>query len=89
MRGRVTIGVVDCRGCVLEARLELKVGTSLQERCLVCRGRRLLSLVIVLRRRLVLNSLTGVQLCVLLRKMLKRALALHAQVQIFLHQGIP
>ena len=55
---------------IFKACLKLEVGTALQKCSLVSWWTRLLSLVIVLRRRLILYGLVLVELSVLLRKML-------------------
>ena len=65
---------------ILETSLKLEIGAALQKCSLVSGRSRLLSLVIILRRRLILYSFVLVELCVLLWKMLEWALSLHSQI---------
>jgi hypothetical protein len=63
---------------ILETCLKLEVRAALQKGSFVSRRSRLLSLVIILRRRLILYSLVLVELGILLRKMFEWALSLHS-----------
>lgn len=65
----VTISVVCI--AIFQACLELKVSAALHKCSFVCGGAWLLSYVIVLRRRLILNGFVCVKLVVLLWKMFK------------------